>query len=123
MKKRSYSLILAALVLGLVCAPLALAQESANSQFRIINSTGESIIVECSLSGSPPGESLDNGETGNLTCNGTVMVKMHVKNGSPLEATFSFQCASSQIQETTASDELSLAHSCVDTSTEESSEE
>ena len=123
MKKQRHSLILAALVLGLVCAPYTLAQSS-SPQFRLINNTGESLSVGCSAVGSP--RLVHNGETEEFTCNGTVQVEMKLKNGGHSKANFSFQCASSQIQETTVtvSGELSLAHNCIDTSpsTEEPSE-
>ena len=77
MKKQSNALILAALALGLVCTPLALVQASVDSGFRIINNAGGLIDVECSIPGSPSVEPFGNGDTEYLTCNGTVMVKMH----------------------------------------------
>ena len=45
MKKQSNALILAALALGLVCAPLALVQASVDSGFRIINNAGG--LIDC----------------------------------------------------------------------------
>ena len=77
MKKQCHALILAALVLGLVCAPLALARDPSSPTFHIINSTGSSITVECS--GNPPRPTILSGSTDTLTCNATVVVKMKSK--------------------------------------------
>ena len=108
MKKRSHPLILAALALGLYLPPPALPQDL-SPDFSLVNNSDSTLGMSCASSTLP---SVFAGETAHFSCNGTVKVQ----SPNDVEHTFSFQCATNDMQHTTVTMSqdggLSLAHDC-----------
>ena len=112
MKKRSGALTIIVLTLGLcLVAAQALAWD-----FRVINSSGDSVKVNCSTTNITDWPA--DGETREYSCGGTAFVQR--PGGNP-EYDIPNDCASDEIKATTVTaganaGELNVAHQCVSAS-------
>ena len=112
MEKRSGIITITVLTLGLcLVAAQALAWD-----FRIINSSGDSVKVDCSTTNITDWPA--DGETKEYSCSGTAFVQR--PGGNP-EYDIPNDCGSDEMKATTvtagaSAEELSLAHQCVSAS-------